>query len=134
MAFGPSQDAYFKLGANDVSAYLVGLDPTFTRALAEIKAMGTIYVAEVAGHIMGRLAADAAFDPTLDGYLWTAFTGAAAVAWEYGPQGSSAGKVKYSGNCWVSEMKPGVASGDAEVKEPFTVVSDGTISRGTFSA
>ncbi len=132
MAFGPSDDAYFSLDGHDVSQYLSGLDPTFSRAMAELKTFGTHYVQQVAGHIMGRLAVDAEFDPTLDGWLWTVFTGSAAVAWEYGPQGSGAGKVRYSGNCWISEYKPGVASGDAEVKEPFTLVSDGTITRDTF--
>jgi len=128
--FGHSIDSDFDLAGSSIKGYLEGIDPTFTRGLAEIRIIGTAYVQKLAGHYMGAFALDGDFHPTLDAALWTAFTGAAPVAWVYYPQGNSEGQIKYSGTCWVSQYKPGPAAGEY-VKTSFSLECAGEVSRGT---
>lgn len=128
--FGHGINADFDLAGSSIKAYLEGIDPTFTRELAEIRIIGTAFVQKLAGHYMGSFAIDGDFHPTLDAALWTAFTGAAAVAWAYYPQGNSGGKIKYAGSCWVPQYKPGPAAGEY-VKSSFTLECTGEISRTT---
>lgn len=128
MAFGHGIDAVFKLNGTDISDYVTGIDPTFSRALAEIKVIGSHFVQQLYGHMMMQIAGEAIFDPALDAILWNAITGSAAITWEHSPQGTGVGKPCYSGSCMISEYKPGAVSDDA-VKQGFQLVSDGTISR-----
>lgn len=126
--FGHGIDADFDFAGSSIKDYLEGIDPTFTRALAEIRILGTAFVQKLAGHYMGTFACDGDFHPTLDAALWTAFTGAAAVAWVYYPQGNSGTNVRYSGDCWVAQYKPGPAGNDY-VKASFSLECTGLITR-----
>lgn len=59
-------------------------------------------------------------------------TAASTATFEYGPEGGTTGKVKFSGECWLTQYQV-----DANVtdKVPFTASFqvDGTVTEGTFS-
>ncbi len=131
MAFGHGSNAYLKVGDNDISDYVESSDLNFDRDSADIKTFGASFVQRVMGIISAAISAAAAYDPTLDGYIWTALTASTATTWEFGPQGSGSGSVKYSGSMWISTSKINAGSGD-KVTHNFTCLPTGTITKGTF--
>jgi hypothetical protein len=72
-------------------------------------------------------------DATIEGYLWSAFTdtSAAGLAFEYYPEGTGAGKVKYSGNCHLTSGPGPSASTDDTVKWSCEAQVTGDVSRTT---
>ena len=54
-----------------------------------------------------------------------------AVDFEYGPEGSGTGDVKYSGTCWVVSYELRSRVGNL-VQWSATLQVDGTVTRGTF--
>lgn len=66
-----------------------------------------------------------------DAVLGPLRTHTSAVDFEYGPKGSSAGQVKYSGTCWVVSYELGSRVG-ALVQWSATLQVEGTVTRGTF--
>ena len=135
MAFGHGIAADFDFAGGSIKAYINSIDPTFTRELAELRVLGATahYVAKLAGFMMGTIAVDGEFDPTLDAAAFTAFESATATAWAYYPQGNSGSNIRYSGSCWVSQYKPGPA-GDSSVKATFSLECTGQITRDTCDA
>lgn len=59
-------------------------------------------------------------------------TTTATASFEYGPEGGTTGKVKYSGECWLESLTTDSAVGN---KVPFsaTFKVDGVVTVGTFS-
>ncbi len=55
-----------------------------------------------------------------------------ATAFDYGPEGSDSGDIKYSGSCWVREWAITSRVGSRVVARAVCQV-DGTVSRGTYS-
>jgi hypothetical protein len=135
MPFSDSIDYVVELtpdggAAVDVSDYLDSMDPTFTAALAEIKTIGEKFVKTLYGHRMASFSGGGTFENTLDEILWNAWSGAStSLVLTIYPQGKTAGLYHYSCGVLVPEFHPGVANQDDAVKEPFTMRSDGTISR-----
>lgn len=59
-------------------------------------------------------------------------TASATASFEYGPEGSTTGKVKFSGECWLTEYT--VDSAVAEkVSFSASFQVDGTVTSGTYS-
>lgn len=129
MAFGNSTDAVFKLNGTPVTSYLTGVDPTFTANLAELKTLGNHFVQQLYGHRIASFSNDGVFEPALDSVLWQSWHDGTPLTWDWYPQGEGTGKVHYSGSALIPEYKPGVASQDAEVKEPFQLKSTGDVTR-----
>ena len=123
MAFGHGIASDFTLAASSVKNYIESIDATFEREIADIKALGTVYVQRLAGHKMGSFALSGAYDPTIDAAVFNAWDGDTAVAWTYLPVST----VTYSGNCRVTNYK--ITAGADAVRITFDLVSDGTISR-----
>ena len=133
MAFSHGSAGYLLFGATDISQYLESSDLNLTRESADIKAYGTAFVQRVMGIISAALNAAAAYDPTLDGLVWTALTSSTVTAFEWGPQGNGNGAVKYSGNVWVSSSAISAPS-SGKTTQNFVCQPSGTITKGTFSA
>lgn len=134
MAFGHGLAADFTLATVSIKAYISEIDPSFEREMAEYAHLGDEWKSNMSGLRMGSVSITGDFDPTLDAAVWTAFDGETAVAWEYFPQGDTATKVVYSGNCRISSYKPGPASTSDMVKASFDMVCDGDVTRDTVSA
>ena len=58
-------------------------------------------------------------------------THSAAVDFEYGPEGSTAGDIKYSGTCWVESYTTPSRVGSL-VESIATLKVNGVVTRGTF--
>ena len=126
MAFGHGSKAYVKVGATDISQYAESADLGFDVDSDDIKAFSATWVSRVVGIISATLNIACAYDPTLDSAMWTAMTGAADVAWEFGPQGSAG--VKYTGNMRISSNQIAAPS-SGKVTQTITCLPTGTISR-----
>lgn len=58
-------------------------------------------------------------------------THTAAVAFAYGPEGSTGGDIKYSGTCWVENYEAPARVGSL-IEAIVTLRVQGTVTRGTF--
>lgn len=58
-------------------------------------------------------------------------THTAAVAFDYGPKGSTTGYLKYSGTCWVTEFTVDASVGSL-VSWSASLQVEGTVTRGTY--
>lgn len=131
MPFSHGSKAYLKVGTNDISAYVESTDLNLDRETDDIKTFGTSFVQRVAGIISAALNAACAYDPTLDGFIWAALISATAVAFHFGPQGSTNGLVRYSGTMWISSDVISAPS-TGKVTQNFTCLPTGTITKTVF--
>ncbi len=133
MAFSHGSKGYLKLGDTDLSAYVESSDLNLTRESADIKVYGAAWVARVMGIISAALNAACAYDPTLDTAVWAALISATATTFEWGPQGSGEGAVKYSGSVWISSSAISAPS-TGKTTQNFVCQPTGEITKGVFAA
>lgn len=126
MAFGHGSKAYIKVGGADISEYTESADLGFDVDSDDIKVFSETWVQRVFGIISATLNVACTYDPTLDAAMWTAMTGAADVAWEFGPQGAAG--VLYTGNMRISANRIAAPS-TGKVTQTVTCLPTGTISR-----
>ena len=141
MAFFDSKVSRFLLDdtgdvQRDLSAYLTevkGLpgprDLNQVTALGDSGARFIPGLENVAVGLVGMFDSTATTGP--DAVLGPLRTHTSAVDFEYGPEGTSAGDVKYSGSCWVAgyELRSRVGS---LVQWTATLQVDGVVTRGTY--
>ncbi|MCH8206120.1 MAG: hypothetical protein IH956_03855 [Chloroflexi bacterium] len=120
----------------DLSAYLTevrGLPGQ--RALNEVTALGDSGARFIPGLEDVTVRLGGLFDDTatsgLDAVLGPLRTHTSAVDFEYGPEGSSTGDVKYSGTCWVVSYDLRSRVGNL-VEWAATLQVENTVSRATF--
>ena len=120
----------------DLSAYVTevrGLPGQ--RALNEVTALGDSGARFIPGLEDVTVRLGGLFDDTatsgLDAVLGPLRTHTSAVDFEYGPEGSSTGDVKYSGTCWVVsyDLRSRVGS---LVEWTASLQVEGTVARGTY--
>ena len=120
----------------DLSAYITevrGLPGP--RRLNEITALGDSGSKFIPGLEDVMISLNGIFDDTAtsgpDAVLGALRTHGSAVDFEYGPEGSGSGDVKYSGTCWVLwyELRSRVGS---RVEWTASLQVEGTVARGTF--
>lgn len=102
----------------DISSYVTttGLDVELDDA--EVTTLGATNKQYIAGLPDGTVPIEGIFDPTVDGYIYTAYSagvGTGGTAFEYYPQGTATGGVKYSGTAIVS--KYGISSDVGEANK-----------------
>lgn len=139
MAFVHGKSAVFKLddsGATlrDLSAYLNDISLSRDIETAETTTFGVAGSAKtyIVGLSDATFSISGLFDATADGYLAGVLGQSATLSFEYGPAGSSAGLVKYSGECIMTSYEVSAAVGDAvQASADFQVT--GAITRGTWS-
>jgi hypothetical protein len=120
----------------DISTYVTevrGLPEP--RVLNEVTALGDSGAKFVPGLENVAIVVNGLFDNTAtsgpDAVLGPLRTHTSAVDFEYGPEGSGSGDVKYSGTCWVVtyELKSRVGK---LVEWSGTLQVEGTVTRGTY--
>ena len=139
MAFVHGKSAVFKLddsGATlrDLSAYLNDISLSRDIETAETTTFGVAGSAKtyIVGLSDATFSISGLFDATADGYLSGVLGQSATLSFEYGPAGSTAGLVKYSGECIMTSYEVSAAVGDAvQASADFQVT--GAITRGTWS-
>jgi hypothetical protein len=139
VAFVHGKSAVFKLddsGATlrDLSAYLNDVSLSRDIETAETTTFGVAGSAKtyIVGLSDATFSISGLFDATADGYLAGVLGQSATLSFEYGPAGSDAGLVKYSGECIMTSYEVSAAVGDAvQASADFQVT--GAITRGTWS-
>lgn len=141
MAFFDSKVSKFLIddtGATqrDLSAYItdVGGLPG-PRTLNEVTALGDSGAKFIPGLEDAIITLSGLFDNTAtsgpDAVLGPLRTHTSAADFEYGPEGSTSGDVKYSGTCWVVAYELRSRVGHL-VEWSATIQVEGTVTRGTF--
>ena len=120
----------------DLSAYITevrGLPGL--RNLNEVTALGDSGARFIPGLEDVTIGLSGIFDDTAtsgpDAVLGPLRTHTSAVNFEYGPEGSSTGDVKYSGTCWVLSYELRSRVGD-KVEWTAALQVEGAVTRGTF--
>lgn len=139
MAFVHGKDSAFKIddsgggSLTDISAYVDSVEGLpGEREFADVTALGDEGHKNIPGLENASFTIGGSWDATLDGYLGTLVDATATASFEYGPAGSSSGKVKYSGECWVTSYTVSSSVAD-KVSWTANCQVDGTITRGTFA-
>lgn len=142
MSFTHGKDAVFSL---DDSAGTLRTLTSYTdtvsglpggRNLSEVTAFGDGGVKSIPGLVNVQFTASGSWDSTAttgpDAVLNSLRSATATASFEFGPEGSTTGDVKYSGECWMTEYTV-----DASVAEKVTWSAsfqvDGTVTHGTYS-
>jgi hypothetical protein len=99
---------------------------------AETSTFGSSAKSYVVGLTDSTLSISGNFDATVDAHLAAVLGQAATLSFEYGPEGSTAGFVKYTGECILTSYEKSGAIGDVVSYSAEFQVS-GAITRGTYS-
>lgn len=75
---------------------------------------------------------DGSFDATVDGYLAGILGQDATVSFEYGPEGSASGAIKYTGEAYLTSYETSAGVGDVVSFSAAFQIS-GAVTRGTYS-
>jgi hypothetical protein len=99
---------------------------------AETSTFGSSAKSYVVGLTDSTLSVSGNFDATDDAHLAGVLGQAASLSFEYGPEGSTAGYVKYTGEAYLTSYEKSGAIGDVvSYSAEFQVT--GAITRGTYS-
>lgn len=141
MAFVHGKDAVFSLDDSGgtlrlIKAYLnqvSGLPGA--RGLSETTAFGDQGQRNIPGLAVNQFSiaghADFATATAIGQLLNGLRTTTATSSFEYGPEGSTTGKVKYSGECWMTDFEVGANVNDkVSISASFQV--DGVVTPGTY--
>lgn len=127
MAKAHGKKAVFKVkdaGAvlRDISEYLTSAGLPRDVDTAETSGLGTNDKTFVVGLRGATIPIEGSFDPTVDGYLAGLLGFEPAVEWEYYPQGTASGMVKYTGKALLSSYESNSDLGAAgKISGSFTV-------------
>lgn len=137
MAFVHGKNTVFKIddsggSLRDISAYLDNVDFPQTVETAEVTTFGDAAKEYIVGLKDATISISGSYDPgsALDGYL-SGIVGDDPGTFEYGPQGSTGGYVKYTGECILTSYQITGSVGDkVAFSAEFQVT--GAVSRTTF--
>jgi len=137
MAFVHGKSAVFKLDNSsgslvDYSAYLEEVSMPRSIETAETTTFGSSAKSYITGLSDATISISGKFDSAADATLAGVLGQAATLSFEYGPAGSTAGLIKYSGECIMTSYEIGASVGDA-VTASVELQVTGTITRGTWS-
>ena len=135
--FRHGKSTVFKVDNNagsltDISNTLT--DVSFPQSVdtAETSAFGSSAKSYVVGLTDATLSVSGNFDATVDAHLAAIVGKADSVSFEYGPEGSTAGFVKYTGEALLTSYEKSGAIGDVVTYSAEFQVT-GAITRGTYS-
>jgi hypothetical protein len=116
----------------DISNTLTDVGFPQTVDTAETSTFGSSAKSYVVGLTDSSLSIAGNFDATVDAHLAGILGQSASVSFEYGPEGSTAGFVKYTGEALLTSYEKSGAIGDVvSYSAEFQVT--GAITRGTYS-
>lgn len=138
MAFVHGKSAVFKLDDStgtlrDLSTYVndIGFPRSIeTAETTTFQASGSAKTF-ITGLTDASISISGFFDSTSDGYLAGVLGQAATLSFEYGPAGSTAGNIKYTGECIMTSYEVSASVGDSvQASADFQVT--GPVTRTTF--
>lgn len=86
----------------------------------------------IVGFKNGTISVEGSFDATYDGYLAGILGQDATVSFEYGPEGSTSTRTKYTGECLLTSYETSAGVGDV-VSFSASFQISGAVTRGTYS-
>ena len=135
--FRHGKSTVFKVDNNagsltDISNTLT--DVSFPQSVdtAETSAFGSSAKSYIVGLTDSTLSISGNFDATVDAHLAAVLGQAASLSFEYGPEGSTAGMVKYTGEALLTSYEKSGAIGDVVTYSAEFQVT-GAITRGTYA-
>jgi hypothetical protein len=89
----------------DISNVLTNVGFPASIETAETSAFGSTSKSYIVGLVDHTISIEGGYDATVDGYLAGLVGFATARVFEFGPQGGTAGKVKYTGSCFLTKYE-----------------------------
>lgn len=115
----------------DISNVLTDVSFPQSVETAETSAFGSSAKSYVVGLSDATLSVSGNFDTTVDAHLIAVLGQAATLSFEYGPEGSTAGDAKYTGECLMTSYEKSGAVGDVVTfSSEFQVT--GAVTRSTY--
>jgi hypothetical protein len=117
MAFVHGKDSVFKLDNSggtltDISTYVNSVDFPETADVAETTTLGDGSKSYIVGLKDATLSISGLWDSTLDGILGAVVGQSATLSFEYSPEGTGSGAVKYTGECILTSYSQSSPVGD----------------------
>ena len=135
MAFVHGKDSVFKLdnaggSLTDISTYVNNVDFPETADVAETSTLGASNKTYIVGLKDATISLGGLFDATVDAILGAVVGQSATLSFEYSPEGTGSGKVKYTGECILTSYTLSSPVGDVVGFSADLQVS-GAVTRGT---
>ena len=116
----------------DISNTLTDVSFPQTIETAETTSFGSSAKTYIVGLSDSSLSVSGNFDATVDAHLAGVLGQAATLSFEYGPEGSTAGQVKYTGEALMTSYEKSGAVGDVVTYSAEFQVT-GAVTRGTYA-
>lgn len=135
MAFVHGKDSVFKLDNSsgtltDISTYVNSVDFPETADVAETTTLGDGSKSYIVGLKDATISISGLWDSTLDGILGAVVGQSATLSFEYSPEGTTGGNIRYTGECIVTSYSQSSPVGDVVGFSADMQVS-GDVTRGT---
>ena len=135
MAFVHGKDSVFKLdnsggSLTDISAFVNNVDFPETADVAETSVLGASAKTYIVGLTDSTIGLTGFFDATADAIFGAVIGQSATLSFEYSPEGTASGKIKYSGECILTNYALSSPVGDVVAYSGDLQVS-GAVTRGT---
>jgi len=135
MAFTHGKDSVFKLdnasgSLTDISTYVNNVDFPETADVSETTTLGADNKTYIAGLKDATISLSGLWDATADAIFGQVVGQSATLSYEYSPEGTASGKVKYTGEAILTSYAISSPVGDAVGYSADLQVS-GAVTRGT---
>ena len=135
MAFVHGKDSVFKLdnsggSLTDISSYVNNVDFPETADVAETSVLGASNKTYIVGLKDATIGLTGFFDATADAIFGAVIGQSATLSFEYSPEGTGSGAVKYTGECILTNYALSSPVGDVVAYSADLQVS-GAVTRGT---
>ena len=135
MAFVHGKSSVFKLdnasgSITDISAFVNNVDFPETADVAETSVLGASNKTYIVGLKDATISLSGLFDATADAIFGAVVGQTATLSFEYSPEGTSSGKIKYTGECILTNYAMSSPVGDVVAYSADLQVS-GAVTRGT---
>ena len=135
MAFVHGKNSVFKLdnasgSLTDISAFVNNVDFPETADVAESSVLGASNKTYLVGLRDASISISGLFDATVDAILGAVVGQTATLSYEYSPEGTGSGKVKYTGEAILTNYALSSPVGDVDAYSADLQCS-GAVTRGT---
>ena len=137
MAFRHGKSAVFKVDNSggtltDISAYLNEISFPQSIETAETTTYGKSAKTYIVGLSDATISVSGVWDATVDAHLSGVRGQEASLSFEYGPEGSTSTRVKYTGECYLTSYETSSPVGDVVTFSAEFQVTD-SVTRGTYA-
>lgn len=136
MAFKHGKNAVFKVDNSggtltNISTYLNNISMPRSIETGETTSFGNSAKTYIVGLSDSTISIDGTWDATVDAHLAAVLGQDASLTFEYGPEGSGSGAIKYTGECFLTSFETSSPVADVVTFTAEFQVT-GTITRTTF--